>query len=140
VASWGALYAAGVLSYSRFDNEVTRTIAGLGPPETTTGRLASDLFGARLELGHSYALPWLNVTPFAAVQSATLWQRGFTETTLARTHGQAAVWVAANSVGPLYTPTVSAWITSGRDEAPIARGVWLEATLAKKSPAGAGLK
>jgi outer membrane autotransporter protein len=77
VASWGALYTAGVLSYSRFDNEVTRTIAGVGPPETATGRFASDLFGARLELGHSYALPWLNVTPFAAVQSATLWQRGF---------------------------------------------------------------
>jgi outer membrane autotransporter protein len=83
VASWGALYAAGVLSYSRFDNEVTRTIAGVGPPETATGRFASDLFGARLEVGRSYALPWLNVTPFAAVQTATLWQRGFTETSAA---------------------------------------------------------
>jgi len=80
VASWGALYAAGVLSYSRFDNDVTRTIAGVGPSETATGRFASDLLGARLELGRSYALPWLNVTPFAAVQTATLWQRGFTET------------------------------------------------------------
>jgi outer membrane autotransporter protein len=83
LASWGALYAAGVLSYSRFDNEVTRTIAGVGPPETATGRFASDLFGARLEVGRSYALPWLNVTPFAAVQTATLWQRGFTETSAA---------------------------------------------------------
>jgi hypothetical protein len=27
-----------------------------------------------------YSLPWLNVTPFAAVQTATLWQRDFTET------------------------------------------------------------
>jgi hypothetical protein len=39
-----------------------------------------------------------------------------------------------------YTRTVSAWITTGRDEAPIARGVWLEATHAKKSPAEAGLR
>jgi outer membrane autotransporter protein len=83
VARWGALYAAGVLSYSRFDNEVTRTIAGVGPPETATGRFASDLFGARLEVGRSYALPRLNVTPFAAVQTAMLWQRGFTETSAA---------------------------------------------------------
>jgi outer membrane autotransporter protein len=83
VASWGALYAAGVLSYSRFDNDVTRTIAGVGPSETATGRFATDLLGARLELGRSYALPWLNVTPFAAVQTSTLWQRGFTETSSA---------------------------------------------------------
>ncbi len=83
VATWGALYAAGVLSYSRFDNEVQRTIAGVGATETASGRFASDLFGARLELGRSYALPWLNVTPFAAVQTATLWQRGFSETTTA---------------------------------------------------------
>ena len=83
VATWGALYAAGVLSYSRFDEEVRRTIAGVGATETASGRFASDLFGARLELGRSYALPWFNVTPFAAVQAATLWQRGFSETTTA---------------------------------------------------------
>src|SRR5262249_59335469 len=46
VQTWGALYAAGVLSYSRFDNDVRRTIAGVGPTETATGRFASDLFGA----------------------------------------------------------------------------------------------
>src|SRR5262249_9654889 len=42
-----------------------------------------DLVGARLEVGRSYALQWLNVTPFAAVQTSTLWQRGFTETSTA---------------------------------------------------------
>jgi len=83
VATWGALYAAGVLSYSRFDNDVRRTIAGVGPTEAATGRFASDLLGARLELGRNYALSWLNVTPFAAVQTSTVWQRGFTETSSA---------------------------------------------------------
>jgi outer membrane autotransporter protein len=83
VATWGALYAAGVLSYSRFDNDVRRTIAGVGPTESATGRFASDLFGARLEVGRSYAWQWLDVTPFAAVQTSTLWQRGFTETSTA---------------------------------------------------------
>jgi uncharacterized protein with beta-barrel porin domain len=83
VATWGTLYAAGVLSYSRFDNDVRRTIAGVGPSEAATGRFASDLLGARLELGRSYALPWVNLTPFAAVQTSTLWERGFTETSSA---------------------------------------------------------
>src|SRR5262249_20142424 len=69
--------------YSRFDNDVTRTIAGVGAAEAATGRFAGDLFGAKLEVGRSYALPWLSVTPFAAVQTATLWERGFTETSTA---------------------------------------------------------
>jgi outer membrane autotransporter protein len=83
VQTWGTLYAAGVLSYSRLDNDVRRTIAGIGPAETATGRFASDLVGARLEVGRSYALQWLNVTPFAAVQTSTLWQHGFSETSTA---------------------------------------------------------
>lgn len=81
VATWGALYATGVLGYSRFDNNTTRTIAGVGPSETASGSFASDLLGARLEIGRSHALPGFTLTPFAAVQTATLWQRGFTETT-----------------------------------------------------------
>jgi outer membrane autotransporter protein len=79
VATWGALYAAGVVSYSRLDNWTTRTIAGIGPTETATGSFASDLFGARLEIGRTYALPRVNITPFAALQGSTLWERGFTE-------------------------------------------------------------
>ena len=79
VATWGALYAAGLVSYSRFDNWTTRTIAGIGPTETATGSFASDLVGARLEIGRTYALPRFNVTPFAALQGSTLWERGFTE-------------------------------------------------------------
>jgi uncharacterized protein with beta-barrel porin domain len=83
VATWGALYATGLLSYSRLDNRATRTIAGVGPSETATGSFASDLVGARLEIGRTYALPGFELTPFAALQTATLWQRGFTETSTA---------------------------------------------------------
>jgi outer membrane autotransporter protein len=83
VATWGALYAAGLVSYSRFDNWTTRTIAGIGPTETATGSFASDLVGARLEIGRTYALPRFNVTPFAALQGSTLWERGFTESSTA---------------------------------------------------------
>jgi outer membrane autotransporter protein len=80
VATWGALYAAGVASYSGFDNRTTRTITGVGPTETATGSFASDLVGARLEIGRTYTLPGVNITPFAALQGSTLWERGFTET------------------------------------------------------------
>jgi outer membrane autotransporter protein len=83
VATWGALYAAGLVSYSRFDNWTTRTIAGIGPTETATGSFASDLLGARLEIGRTYALPRFNITPFAALQGSTLWERGFTESSTA---------------------------------------------------------
>jgi subtilase-type serine protease len=83
VATWGAVYAAGLVSYGRFDSRSARTIVGLGPTEIATGRFASDLFGARLEIGRTHALPGFNITPFAALQTATLWQRGFTETSTA---------------------------------------------------------
>jgi outer membrane autotransporter protein len=83
MATWGALYATGVLSYSRLDNRTTRTITGIGPSETATGSFASDLVGARVEIGRTYALPGFELTPFAALQTATLWQRGFTETSTA---------------------------------------------------------
>jgi outer membrane autotransporter protein len=83
VATWGALYAAGVVSYSRLDNWTTRTITGIGPTETATGSFASDLLGARLEIGRTYTLPRVNITPFAALQGSTLWERGFTESSTA---------------------------------------------------------
>src|SRR6202023_4120170 len=83
VATWGALYAAGVVSYSRLDNWTTRTIAGVGPTETATASFASDLLGARLEIGRTYTLPGFNITPFAALQGSTLWERGFTESSTA---------------------------------------------------------
>ena len=56
---------------------------GLDRPRRQPADLRATCFGARLEVGRSYALPWLNVTPFAAVQTSTLWQRGFTETSTA---------------------------------------------------------
>src|SRR5262249_42188880 len=61
----------------------TRTIAGIGPTETATGNFGTDLVGARLEIGRTYGLPGFNLTPFAAVQTSTLWQHGFTESSSA---------------------------------------------------------
>jgi hypothetical protein len=67
VATWGALYAAGVVSYSRFDNWTTRTIRGVGPTETATGgsrpeRLIDEAAGASRSRGNfqSHAPPGPN--------------------------------------------------------------------------------
>jgi outer membrane autotransporter protein len=78
--TWGAWYAAATLSYARFDNSTTRTITGIGPTETASGRFDSDQLAARLELGWKQAYGRINVMPFVAVEPAVLWQRGFTET------------------------------------------------------------
>jgi outer membrane autotransporter protein len=80
VKTWGALYAAGALSFNTFRNSTTRTIAGIGPTETATGRFGSNLFSARVEAGWKQVFGGFAVTPFAAVQFAELWQNGFTET------------------------------------------------------------
>lgn len=80
VARWNDAYLAGTLTYSRFDNQTTRTIAGVGPTETANGNFAGDELGGRLEAGRRYGFGAFAVTPFAAIQFAELWQRGYTET------------------------------------------------------------
>jgi uncharacterized protein with beta-barrel porin domain len=77
--TWGAYYVAASLSYARFDNSTTRTITGVGPTETVSGRFDSDQLSARLELGWRQAYGRVNVTPFVAVEPSVLWQRGYTE-------------------------------------------------------------
>src|SRR5215510_2007236 len=80
VYRWGATHVAGTLSYSRFTNDTTRTITGVGPTETAKGRFDSDQFGGRLQVGHQFFFDRFAVTPFAAVQYLQLWQHAFTET------------------------------------------------------------
>jgi uncharacterized protein with beta-barrel porin domain len=77
--TWGALYAAGAVSFSMFHNSTTRTIAGVGPTEGASADFSSNLFSSRLEGGWKQAYGWLSATPFAAVQISELWQNGFTE-------------------------------------------------------------
>jgi uncharacterized protein with beta-barrel porin domain len=76
---WGAAYATALVSYSRFDNSTSRSIAGVGPTELARGSFASDRFGARFEIGRSWTYGQFAVTPFAAIQVAELRQRGFSE-------------------------------------------------------------
>ena len=80
VARWDRWYAAGTLAFANFDNTTHRSILGVGPAETANGSFASNLLSGRFELGWQQALNGFSVTPFAALQFAELWQRGFAET------------------------------------------------------------
>ena len=80
----GALYLSGSAGYGRFDNHMTRQINAAGlPSELASGQFASDQFAGRLELGWRQAFDRIAVTPFAAIQVASTWQRGYTESTVA---------------------------------------------------------
>jgi T5SS/PEP-CTERM-associated repeat protein/autotransporter-associated beta strand protein len=79
VARWDQWYAAGTLAFANFDNTTHRSIIGVGPTETANGSFASNLLSGRFELGWQQVLNGFSVTPFAALQFAELWQRGFAE-------------------------------------------------------------
>jgi uncharacterized protein with beta-barrel porin domain len=77
--TWGAYYAAASASYARLSNETSRSIAGIGPTETATGRFDSDQLSGRLELGWKRAFAGFNLTPFVAIEPAVLWAHGYAE-------------------------------------------------------------
>jgi outer membrane autotransporter protein len=85
VARSGQWYAAGTLAFNAFDNRTNRTIVGVGPSETANGSFRSDLLNGRVEVGVKQAFNGIAVSPFAAVQFAELWQRGYSETGTAAT-------------------------------------------------------
>jgi outer membrane autotransporter protein len=79
---WGTTYASALVSYARFNNSTSRSITGIGPSETATGSFTSDQLGGRLEIGNTWNYGRYNVTPFAAMQVAQLWQNGYAETSI----------------------------------------------------------
>jgi len=83
IQRWGEAYLAGTLSYGHFSNETTRSITGIGPPETAYGTFGSDQLGGRLQVGRAFAFGNGEVTPFAAVQYLQLWQEGYREISFA---------------------------------------------------------
>jgi outer membrane autotransporter protein len=84
---WADLYAAGALTYTRFDNHTTRTINAFDMTETAKGSFGSNVFDGRFEIGRKMGLDTFSVTPFAAIQFAELWQAGYAETSTGGTPG-----------------------------------------------------
>jgi outer membrane autotransporter protein len=105
IQRWGAAYLAGTLSFSHFNNNTMRTIAGLGPTETALAQFGSDQFGGRLQAGYKFAFDRFAVTPFAAVQYLNLWQHAYSEAsfTTAGAPGILGLNVQARSISSLPT-------------------------------------
>lgn len=87
---WGASYLAGALSYSRFDGNATRPIAGIGTTETAKSSAIANQFAGRIEVGHSFELAppeggRLAATPFVAFQPSWLWTPAYGESSVTAT-------------------------------------------------------
>ncbi|MGY8680477.1 autotransporter domain-containing protein [Bradyrhizobium sp. UFLA05-153] len=99
---FGATYVSAQLAYSHFNNATTRTITGIGTDETAKGSFGSDQLGGRLEVGRTYDFARVSVTPYAAIQTAQLWQAGYTETSVTGTGpGVLGLSYAAHTVSSL---------------------------------------
>jgi outer membrane autotransporter protein len=72
----GPAYVAGAMSFTNHWFSTSRTALG----DQLTGRFQGESYGARLERGYRFAaLPWLGVTPYAAVQAQEFTTAGFSE-------------------------------------------------------------
>ena len=73
----GPAYVAGAASFTNHWFSTTRAALG----DQLTGRFQGESYGVRLEGGYRFAvLPWLGVTPYAAVQAQEFSTAGFSET------------------------------------------------------------
>lgn len=79
---WRALYVNAGLAYSRFEGSATRSINGVGTPETARSSTVSSQLAARLEVGRPFAVGPVGLTPFATLQPAQFWQPATTETSV----------------------------------------------------------
>jgi len=75
----GDSYASASLTFSTFANRTTRTIFGIGPTEIASGSFQSNEWRGRLEVGHDFFMSFARVTPFLAMEAATLSTDSFSE-------------------------------------------------------------
>lgn len=130
---WNTFRITAALNGATFDNTTSRFISGIGPTEQARASFTSNLVGGRFEIARPYALPGLNVTPFAAVQPATLWQRARTETSVV--YGTGAPGMLGLSYAPVTVTSLPTFVGvqldnsfnlgGGRILTPVARVAWV---------------
>jgi uncharacterized protein with beta-barrel porin domain len=76
---WKAVYLSGSLTYSWFDGTATRSITGIGTPETDRSSSISNLLAGRIEVGRPFETGGAKITPFFAIEPAEIWQPGVVE-------------------------------------------------------------
>jgi uncharacterized protein with beta-barrel porin domain len=74
----GKGYLKGAVAYGWHDVTTDRTNA-LAGFDKLEGRYSANTLGARGEAGYRYATPWIGVTPYAAAQSITYFQPGYSD-------------------------------------------------------------
>ncbi len=81
LVTFGQFYGAASISGSFFDNKTTRNVAGFGglAGETEIGRFGSQEIRTRVEGGRQFAALNGFITPFAAIEAASLRSNGFSE-------------------------------------------------------------
>lgn len=130
---WNTFRITAALNGATFDNTTSRFISGIGPTELARASFTSNLVGGRVEIARPCAFAGLNVTPFAAIQPATLWQRARTETSVVfgtNTPGMLGLSYAPVSVTSLPTflgvqLDTSFDLGGGRILTPVARLAWV---------------
>ena len=80
VATSGALYASGSLTYSRLSTASKRTVTGLGPTEKWNGDYETNGYSADLEVGWQNKVAGYTITPFVGLKASVMQQEAYTET------------------------------------------------------------
>jgi outer membrane autotransporter protein len=76
---WGAAYLSGALAYSFHDVTTDRTVTIAGT-DMLEAKFKANMVSGRLEGGYRYAMPWVGVTPYAAVQVQSIALPSYGET------------------------------------------------------------
>jgi uncharacterized protein with beta-barrel porin domain len=84
---WMGFYLNAAATYSRFDGNNTRVIAGVGTTETAKSNVIANQLAGRVEIGRPIVLnpeepSRYSFTPFAALQPVQLWTPGYSETSV----------------------------------------------------------
>lgn len=76
---WGAAYLSGALAYSFHDVTTNRTVMISGT-DMLEGKFKANMVSGRLEGGYRYAMPWVSITPYGAVQVQSIALPSYGET------------------------------------------------------------
>jgi subtilase-type serine protease len=88
IQEWRGFYLDAAATYSRFDGNATRVIAGIGTTETAKSNAIANQIAGRAEIGRPFTLTEEGAastyvaTPFLAVQPVQLWTPGYNESSV----------------------------------------------------------
>ena len=100
---WGAAYLSGALAYSFHDVTTDRTVTIAGT-DMLEAKFKANMVSGRLEGGYRYAMPWVGVTPYGAVQVQSIALPSYGETATSGSSMFALSFHASQTVTTTRTP------------------------------------